>query len=109
MTNNNIFVYVLRIVGSLLDGLDEDSEDYVIVTENKNLAINIALTKLVCAKAHLGSYQRYCRNRAIDFPTLSPMSYNNWLADAIIKDDLNGVTIEPKALVTDDNVKELVF
>lgn len=109
MTNNHFFMYVLRIVGSLLDDISDDAEDYVIVAETKNLAINIALTKLVCAKAYINLYKRYCGQRAIDFPTLAPLSYNDWLADAIAKDELNGVTITEKLLITYDNVGDLVL
>ena len=110
MMNTNYFVYVLRIVGNLLDDTgDNDTEDYVIVTKSKSLAINIALTKLVCAKAYINLYQRYCRQRAVDFPTLAPLSYNDWLADAIASDKLNGTTITEKLLVTYDNVGDLVL
>lgn len=105
MTKTDAFVYVLRIFCDLIN--EEDT--LVIITETENLAINIATTKLIENRAFIREYAKYCGKRAEEFPTLSPLSYNDWLADAIIKDELNGVTITPKTLITYDNVSDLVF
>ena len=103
-TNNNL-VYVLCIFCELIN--EEDT--LLIVTETEDLAIEIAVTKLIENKAFIHEYTRYCGKRAEDFPTLPPLSYNDWLADAIAKDNLNGVTITSKPLVTYDNAMDIVF
>lgn len=104
MNTTDIFVYVLRIFGDLIN---EDT--LVMVTETENLAINIATTKLIENKAFIREYTRYCGKRAEEFPTLSPLSYDDWLADAIKKDKLDGVTITEKTLITYDNVGDMVL
>jgi hypothetical protein len=101
----NLFVYVLRIFCDLIN--EEDT--LIMVTETKNLAIEIALVKLIENKAFIYEYTRYCGKRAEEFPTLPPLSYNDWLADAIAKDELNGGTITPRPLITYDNVGDLVL
>lgn len=100
----NLFVYVLRIFCDLLN--DEDT--LIMVAETKDLAIEIALVKLIENKAFIREYIRYCGKHAEEFPTLPPLSYNDWLADAIAKDELNGVTITPRPLVTYANVSDLL-
>lgn len=105
MTNNNIFVYVLRIFSDLIN----EDDSLVMVTETENLAISIATTKIIENKAFIREYARYCEKRAEDFPILPPLSYNDWLESAIARDELNGVTITPKTLVTYENVMDTAF
>ena len=101
----NLFVYIIRIFGEFIN--EEDT--LTMVTETKDLAIEIALVKLIENKAFIRDYAKFCGKRAEEFPTLPPLSYNDWLADAIAKDELNGVTITPRPLITYDNVGEMTF
>lgn len=104
MNKANNYVYVLRIFCDLIN--EEDT--LIMVTETENLAIEIALTKLIENKAFIREYIRYCGKHAEESPTLPPLSYNDWLADAFAKDELYGVTITPRPLVTYTNVSDLL-
>jgi hypothetical protein len=79
------------------------------VTETENLAINIAVTKLIANKAFIRAYTKYCGKRAEEISTLRPLSYNDWLIDAVTRNELDGVTITEKILITYDNVGGMVL
>ena len=106
MTNNTMLVYVLSILGNVID----EDEDIIIVTETENLAINIAAQKLACVKStFLRQYGKWCAKRAEEFPSLSPLSYFSWLENAIVAGDIAGVKITARPVVTYDNVNSLEF
>lgn len=105
MTEKYIFIYVLTIIGSILN----EDHTFIVPVESKNLALEIAATKLIGVRAYMGDYRQYCVTWADEFPTLPPMSYDSWLKEAINNEELKEVTITPKALVTLDNVMDLFF
>jgi len=106
MTDTTMFVYVLSILGSVID----EEDDITIVTETENLAINIAVQKLGCVKSTLTrQYGKWCAKRAEEFPSLPPLSYFSWLESSIVNGDIAGVDITPKALVTYNNVNKIEF
>ena len=102
---NNMYVYVLVIAGSILN---DDEDDFVVVTETKNLAINIAVQKLG-KSTFTRQYGKWCAKRAEEFPSLPPLSYFDWLESSIANDDIAGITITPKFFVTYDNVDKIDF
>jgi hypothetical protein len=105
MNKANNYVYVLRIFCDLIN----EENTLIMVTETENLAINVATTKLIENKAFIRTYAKYCGKRAEEFPTLPPLSYNDWLESAIANNELDGVTITPSPLVTYDNVMDIAF
>lgn len=100
------FVSVLTITGETI----HEDNDLVIVTETRALALNIAIDKLLRSETDIArKYGKYCTKYAKSFPTLRVISFREWLEKSIDCEELEGVTITPKAVVTAEDLDKIAF
>lgn len=100
------YIYILTILGALLN----EDEDFIVVVEGENLAINIAAMRVMRANnaGVIRQYSKYCGKLATECPTFHPASFDEWLKSSIGDNTLVGVSIIEKVLITYDNAGDLV-
>lgn len=101
------YIYILTILGELLN----EEDDVIVAVETEDLAINIAAHRIKKANnvGLIRQYSKYCGKLATECPTVHPASYDKWLNFSICDNTLAGVSIVEKALITYDNVNEIIF
>ena len=98
-------IYILIIRGDILN----EDEDIIITADSKSLIRDIATTKLANCPTFLREYTRYCRQFAQENPLLQPHSYRTWLMNMIEADELCGVQIMSRVIVTAENFASIKF